>query len=193
MKTALTPRHGKGNVPSFLGGALAAAALCGGVAYAVIPSGSGVISACYLTNNGQLRVIDPGAGQACLPSELPLAWNQVGAPGSAGVPGATGAAGPVGPSGPPGAFTGVFTSPNGLYRLQIDNEGIVLSANGQAIRMTESSIDISGGYLNFRMTGGAFYDAPLHIFEGTELHSGLELHTGDEAHQGEVFISNLKP
>lgn len=52
------------------------ALVAGGVAYASIPDSSGVIHGCYQKINGQLRVIDPGAGGACSSSESPLAWNQ---------------------------------------------------------------------------------------------------------------------
>ena len=46
-----------------------------GVAYATIPDGGGVIHGCYQKNNGQLRVIETGAGGACNPSELSLNWS----------------------------------------------------------------------------------------------------------------------
>ncbi len=76
----------------------------GGLALA---GGSGVIDACYKTNNGQLRVIDP-ATDKCLPSETALSWNQTGSAGPSGATGATGATGPAGamgatgPTGPTG-------------------------------------------------------------------------------------------
>jgi len=52
----------------------------GGIAYASIPDGSGVIHACYKTNPnvGNLRVIDPSAGGACNPAETALDWSQAG-------------------------------------------------------------------------------------------------------------------
>ena len=82
---------------------LAAAALLvlmAGVAVAAIPdSDDGEIHGCYQKNQGQLRVIDAQAGQACRPSEKPLVWNQE------GVQGSTGPAGPTGPRGPSDAFS----------------------------------------------------------------------------------------
>ena len=69
--------------------AVAATLLGGGVAYATIPDGQGLIHACVKENGGQLRVIDVGS---CSSSEQPLDWNQV---GPAGPPGAQG---PVGPA-----------------------------------------------------------------------------------------------
>jgi hypothetical protein len=47
-----------------IAGALLAA---GGIAYATIPDSSGVIHACYKTNQGTLRVIDTGQGQTPRP------------------------------------------------------------------------------------------------------------------------------
>lgn len=102
-------------------GALATAALAGGIAVAAIPDDGGVIQACYTKNTGALRVIDTARGQTCHPSkELALAWSQTGPkgdpgdpgpagakgdqgePGADGMPGATGATGPVGPQGAKG-------------------------------------------------------------------------------------------
>jgi hypothetical protein len=86
-------------------------ALGGGIAYANIPDSSGVIHACYKSQNGQLRVIDTAKGETCLPSETALTFNQTGIQGPQGPPGpqgpkgdtgATGPAGPAGPAGPQG-------------------------------------------------------------------------------------------
>jgi hypothetical protein len=80
----------------------------GGIANATIPDSSGVIHGCYLTNNGQLRVIDTQLGDTCRPSETALDWNHTGPQGPQGPPGPqgpkgdTGATGPQGPQGPPG-------------------------------------------------------------------------------------------
>lgn len=56
-----------------------------------------IIYGCYKKNNGQLRIVTQSGG--CLPSEVPISWNQAG-PG--GQPGPPGPAGPAGPQGPPG-------------------------------------------------------------------------------------------
>jgi hypothetical protein len=79
--------------------AVAALALAGAVAYATIPDSGGVIHGCYQRNNGQLRVIDTGAGQTCNPSESAISWNQT---GPSGPQGPAGAAGPQGPAGSQG-------------------------------------------------------------------------------------------
>ena len=85
---------------------IACAALAGGVAYAAIPDGNGVIHGCYNTGanpSGALRVIDTEAGAKCAKNEKPLAWNQQGPKGDKGDQGDPGPAGPAGPAGPTGA------------------------------------------------------------------------------------------
>src|SRR3954452_7462727 len=59
---------------------LAAVALAGAaIAHAAIPnSSSKVISTCYSTSNGALRVIDRQAGAACTSTEKLLEFNQKG-------------------------------------------------------------------------------------------------------------------
>src|SRR5580765_5031657 len=95
---------------------------------AAIPDSSGVIHGCYQKNVGNLRVIDPSAGDSCRPSEIAISWSQTGpqgptgatgptgpkgdtgATGPQGPPGATGATGPAGPTGPPGPNNAAGTS-----------------------------------------------------------------------------------
>ena len=67
-----------------------------GVAYAAIPAADGTIDGCYISGQGQLRVIDAEGGETCKNNETALSWNEQGAPG------ATGPAGPAGPQGPKG-------------------------------------------------------------------------------------------
>jgi hypothetical protein len=62
----------------------------GGIAYATIPDGGGVIHACYPKNQGALRVIDTDKAQTCSSSESSLTWSQTGPPGQQGPPGPTG-------------------------------------------------------------------------------------------------------
>jgi Collagen triple helix repeat (20 copies) len=78
--------------------ALAALALAGGVAYATIPDGQGVIHACYDKQSGQVRIFDPAGGmiKGCGKTEAETSWSQTGPPG------ATGSAGPQGQQGPKG-------------------------------------------------------------------------------------------
>jgi hypothetical protein len=80
-------------------GTIAVLAVAAGVAYAAIPDSGGVIHGCYNRSNGQLRVIDPGAGESCKTPESVLDWNQTGPAGAAGPAGPPGPAGPAGPAG----------------------------------------------------------------------------------------------
>jgi hypothetical protein len=97
-----------GRVRWLLVGAVVGAVLAGGAALASIPDSSGVIHGCYQKNVGNLRVIDPSAGDSCRPSEIAISWSQTGPQGPPGPQGpkgdtgATGATGPAGPAGPPG-------------------------------------------------------------------------------------------
>jgi hypothetical protein len=77
----------------------------GGIAYASIPDGSGVIHACYKKSGGTLRVIDDSQ-QFCDSNETPIQWSQT---GPQGIPGPQGPTGPTGPTGPAGHVdVGVF-------------------------------------------------------------------------------------
>ena len=75
--------------------------LSGAIALASIPDSSG-IHGCFMTANGQLRVIDP-ATDSCRPSETAITWNQTGPQGLPGPAGPVGPQGPQGPAGPAGA------------------------------------------------------------------------------------------
>jgi len=74
----------------------------GGIAFATIPDGSGVIHACYSKSGGSLRVIDSSV-TSCGQNETALTWNNAGPRGPQGVPGPQGPVGPAGPQGPEGA------------------------------------------------------------------------------------------
>ncbi len=93
---------------------VAALALAGGIAYASIPSGAGVYTACKLNATGTIRLIDPSLPSSsllshCIALESQITWDQNGQPGPAGAPGPQGPQGPkgetgaTGPAGPPGA------------------------------------------------------------------------------------------
>jgi hypothetical protein len=101
MKEA--PMKGKLIKPAVVAVAIAAALLvAGGIAYATIPDGSGVIHGCYQKNQGTLRVIDTGTTQTCSSSEAPLTWSQTGPQGEQGIQGQQGIQGPKGDTGPTG-------------------------------------------------------------------------------------------
>jgi hypothetical protein len=84
-------------------GAVAVAAAAAGIAVASIPDGVGNIHACAKLGGGELRAIDPGAGDACRTNEVTLQWNVIPPHGPTGPQGPQGPAGPQGPKGPQGA------------------------------------------------------------------------------------------
>jgi hypothetical protein len=74
----------------------------GGVAYATIPDGNGVFTACKLNATGTIRLIDPSGPSSsllsrCTSLETQFTFNQKGLNGTQGPPG------PQGPKGDPGA------------------------------------------------------------------------------------------
>ncbi len=79
-----------------------------GVAYATIPGGNGVFTACMLKNVGTVRLIDPSLPASnpmshCSASlETQVSWNQQGTPGAAGPQGPAGPAGTNGTNGQDG-------------------------------------------------------------------------------------------
>jgi collagen triple helix repeat protein len=86
-----------------------------GVAYATIPDGNGVLTACKLNATGTIRLIDPSLsgvlGRCSASLETQITWNQggpkgpIGDKGPTGDKGASGDKGPTGdagPAGPPG-------------------------------------------------------------------------------------------
>jgi len=91
-----------------VGAAAALAAMAAaGIAYATIPDGNGVFTACKLNATGTIRLIDPSLGASsllghCTSLETQISWNQQGQPGPVGPQGAPGPAGPQGPKGDTG-------------------------------------------------------------------------------------------
>lgn len=66
----------------------------------IVPDSGGVITACYNSVNGNLRLV--GSSETCRHSEEAITWNQAGPAGPAGPAGAPGPQGPVGPAGAEG-------------------------------------------------------------------------------------------
>jgi hypothetical protein len=88
-------------------GALVAAAIVGGVAYATIPGPGNVYSACMLKSIGTIRLIDKSLPATnlmshCTDKETEISWNQAGQPGPAGPQGAKGEPGATGTNGTDG-------------------------------------------------------------------------------------------
>ena len=87
--SALIGRHSRRVV--LIAGALLAFA--GGIAYATIPDGSGVYTACMLKNVGTIRLIDPSLPASnlishCTSLESKITFDQQGRPGPIGANGA---------------------------------------------------------------------------------------------------------
>jgi hypothetical protein len=80
------------------------ALIVGGVSYATIPDGGGVIHACYDKVSGQVRIYDSQTGKpkGCGPGEVAITWNQRGPSGASGASGPSGPSGAEGASGPAG-------------------------------------------------------------------------------------------
>jgi type VI secretion system secreted protein Hcp len=130
---------------SFVLPTVAALGVGAAVAIGSIPSGSGLITGCYVTTvsaiggppsdyprYGQLRVIDPDASTAlpavqrsCLSDETTVTWHEDGPPGLDGSAGPAGPAGAQGAAGAPGTTTGDgasfgFTGRGRMF-MKIDN------------------------------------------------------------------------
>jgi hypothetical protein len=93
----------RAKIASAAGAAVVMAGIGAGVSYAAIPdSGTGVISGCYSTVTGTVKVIDAQSGKTCGLLEKSLTWNQLGPIGATGPVGPAGAAGSVGATGAQG-------------------------------------------------------------------------------------------
>jgi type VI protein secretion system component Hcp len=145
-------------VVAALGGATA-------IAVAAVPDGNGEIHACLNVttttggatvpnlNGPNLTVIDPAAGQKCLPPDGPavpnqtaLSWNVAGPQGPPGSPGAPGTAGVTGPAGPAGA-TGSPGAGGGGVTNSVTIAPPLLNANAKPV--ADVAIGSGSGALTF--------------------------------------------
>ncbi len=113
MAKAMRLRSKRLSIPILAGALLFV--LVGGAAYATIPDGNGIITACY-DKSGALRVIDAEAGDACKDKETLLTWNEV---GPQGVQGPKGDQGPQGPAGVADYRAGQATIPVGVHFVEV--------------------------------------------------------------------------
>jgi hypothetical protein len=124
---------------------LAALGVAGGVAYATIPDGQGVIHACYKVTKGDLRVIDSGA---CVAGELPLSWNQTGPQGPAGPQGPQGATGASGVEQVTKSTTNVadkYVPSDSLFHERVTLDRFTKQSDATRIRVTwQGPASISG-------------------------------------------------
>jgi hypothetical protein len=131
---------------ALLAGAFVVVALAAaGIAYATIPDGGGVYTACMLKNVGTIRLIDPSLGSSslmghCTSLETQISWNQQGVPGKDGVSPTVAqlAAGDSHCAAGGAAITDAsgntayvcnpsLTSPDGNYSISVGNDGILLN------------------------------------------------------------------
>jgi len=133
--------------------------VAGGIAYATIPDGGGVFTACRLNGVGTIRLIDPSGPSSsllsrCTQLETQIQWN---AKGQQGPPGANGVSPTVAQVGrgdshcPNGgaaitdangsiayvcsaqSFAGTFTSPSGQFSLSVGDGGVQIAGPGSSI------------------------------------------------------------
>jgi hypothetical protein len=111
-------------------------------------SSSNQINACYKPSNGSIYIVGQGSKQcACQPHDVPISWNvrgPAGPPGPPGSAGPQGARGPAGAAGPAGTFTGHFTSPSGLFSIQVSDTGIELKGPASSITLDATSLQVKG-------------------------------------------------
>ena len=141
---------------AFVAGALIVAAVVGGrAAYAAL--GDDVITACFKPSNGTLYLVGDGSRRAdCQPGDRPISWNAQGPPG-VGVTSVALAPGadpncPLGgskftsASGATYACNGGFSaesrSPNGAFRIRLNDTGIALEGPAGRINVTTSGITV---------------------------------------------------
>ena len=112
------------------------------------PVTGATIQACIGHGSGQLYIPHRGHHEGgCRHHDTPIVWNvagPAGPPGADGQPGPPGADGQHGPPGPPGAAASL-RSPNGLFSVEITNNGVFVRGPGGTIFVdrftTGSTID----------------------------------------------------
>jgi hypothetical protein len=110
----------------------------GGVSWASIPDGNGVIHGCYPTKGTvhALSVINTAKTAACPSTDTSVTWSQTGPQGPQGSPGPQGPAGAQGPAGPQG--------PPGPGSVQAFNVNVPLTAI-YTVQLTGSDVEVALG------------------------------------------------
>jgi len=154
---------------------LVALLVAGGIAYATIPDGGGVYTACRLNGVGTIRLIDPSGPSGsllsrCTQLETQIQWNAKGQQGATGPAGASPTVAQVGrgdshcPSGGAAitdasgstayvcngqdgqSFDGTFTSPNGQFSLSVADNGVEIVGPNSSIGISsDGTLAISAG------------------------------------------------
>jgi collagen triple helix repeat protein len=184
-----------------LGVAVAAAFALVGVAFGAIPGASGVISACYDKQSGQVRIYDGAGGtpKGCGKTEAPISWNQQGPKGDTGPPGPQGPAGPqgiqgsqgpqgpvgaTGPAGPSGAGRAFATTKGEVVLAGVTKVAVVAPPAGKYVVF--ASVDVT----NKDTDSESVADCWLSYKEGTLYDSGLQ-RLGESTHPGDTESLSL--
>ena len=156
---------------AFVAGALLVAAVVGGrAAYAALADD--VIDACFKPSNGTLYLIGDGSSRSdCQPGDHRISWNAQGPAGTPGPPGPPGSDGedgvsvtsvalapgddancPLGGSkftsasgvtyACNGGFAAESRSPNGSFRIRLDDGGILLEGPGGRVNVTNAGVTV---------------------------------------------------
>ena len=140
--------------------AMLTAAIVGAVAYAAIPNGGGIYTACTVKTTGTIRLIDPSLGPKnrlghCTAQESPITWSKAAASptvaqlasGNAHCPAGgasiTNASGTVAYVCSAQSSSGSLQSPNGRYTLQLSDQGAALKGPGATVKITGGTLDLS--------------------------------------------------
>ena len=129
----------------FVAALIGCVVIAGGLAFATIPDGGGVIHGCYSKSGGSLRVIDASVTN-CGKSETSLNWGVTGPQGPQGIQGPAGAQGAQGPAGAQGP-QGVQgpQGPSGVSHAY-EATGNVVSLSGSPTAVVSLSLP-AGSYL----------------------------------------------
>ena len=113
-----------------------AAAVVGGVAYAAIPDGNGVYTACMLNKVGTIRIIDPSTQHCSAALETQITFNAKGPKGDPGTNGTNGTNGTDGTDGKDGVSVTSAAEPagtncaNGGSRFTAADGNVTYACNG---------------------------------------------------------------
>jgi hypothetical protein len=123
-------------------GVMVATVLAGGVAWATIPGGDGVIHSCYAKSGGAVRVIDSSVTN-CAKNETSLNWNVQGVKGDPGTNGTNGTNGKDGINGTNG--TDGKDGVSGWERVVSDGVDVAAGAVGTREAVCPSGKKAVGG------------------------------------------------
>ena len=147
---------------AFVAGALLVATVVGGrAAYAALADD--VVTACFKPSNGTLYLVGDGSRRTdCQPGDRPISWNAQGPAGQPGADGVSVTSVALAPGADPncplggskftsasgvtyacnGGFAAESRSPNGAFRIRLNDTGIELEGPGGRIRVNNTGISL---------------------------------------------------